>query len=62
MPDLVQKLTHRGRKLVSGRVKAVDKNLFEKPGGDIRALIVELDARDLIRLVIDDEELGEPSI
>jgi len=57
MPDLVQKLTHRGRKLVSGRVKAVDKNLFEKPGGDIRALIVELDARDLIRLVIDDEEL-----
>jgi AIPR protein len=57
MADLVAKLTHRGRQVVSGRVKAVDKNLFEKSGGDIRALIVELDARDLIRLVIDDEEL-----
>jgi len=57
MPDLVEKLTHRGRRTVNGRAKAIDKNLFEKSGGDIRALIVELDARDLIRLVIDDEGL-----
>ncbi len=57
MPALVEKLTHKGRQIVNGRVKAVDKNLFEKSGGDIRALVVELDARDLIRLVIDDEDL-----
>jgi len=57
MADLVEELTHRGRQVVNGRIKAVDKNLFEKSGGDIRALIVELDARDLIRLVINDESL-----
>lgn len=57
MPELVKRLTHRGRQIVHGRVKAIDKNLFEKAGGDIRALVVELDARDLIRLVINDEAL-----
>jgi hypothetical protein len=57
MPELVKRLTHRGRQIVHGRVKAIDKNPFEKAGGDIRALIVELDARDLIRLVINDEAL-----
>lgn len=57
MPNLVEKLTHKGRQIVNGRVKAVDKNLFEKSSGDIRALVVELDARDLLRLVVKDEDL-----
>jgi hypothetical protein len=59
MSSLVEKLTHKGRQIVNGRVKAVDKNLFEKSGGDIRALVVELDARDLIRLVVGDEALRD---
>jgi hypothetical protein len=54
MADLVERVTHKGKITVNGRIKAVDRNLFEKPGGDIRALIVEVDARDLIRLVSDD--------
>ena len=53
----VDHLTHKGRKEVNGQVKAIDKNLFEKSDGDIRALIVNIDARDLLRLVIDNEEL-----
>lgn len=59
MPELVKRLTQRDRQVVNGRVKAIDRNLFEKSGGDIRALVVELDARDLIRLLIDDEELRD---
>lgn len=57
MSGIVERLTHRDRILVNGCVKAIDKNIFEKSGGDIRALIAEIDARDLLRLVVDDEEL-----
>ena len=57
MPDFVSLLTNKDRQAVHGKVRAIDKNFFEKSDGDIRALIVDLDARDLIRLVIDDEAL-----
>jgi len=35
----------------------LDKNLFEKSDGDIRALIVDIDTRELLRIVIDDDDL-----
>jgi hypothetical protein len=56
MGELVEKLTHKGRQSINGKIKAIDRNLFEKSGGDVRALIVEVEARDLIRIVLDDEE------
>ena len=54
--DLVAKLLQKERQITNGRIKAIDRNLFEKSSGDIRALIVEIDARDLIRILLDDEE------
>lgn len=57
MPHLVSRLTRRGKKLVNARIRAIDKNLFEKSDGDIRALIVDFDARDLLRIVMDDERV-----
>lgn len=57
MPDLVQRLTKRGKRSVNAKLKGIDKNNFEKSDGDIRALIVNVDARDLIRVVLDSEEI-----
>lgn len=57
MPYFVARLTRRGKQTVHGKIRAIDKNLFEKSDGDIRALIVDIDARDLIRIVLDDEDI-----
>lgn len=57
LPDFVSILTHKDRKRIDGKIRAIDKNFFEKSDGDIRALVVDVDARDLLRLVIDNEEL-----
>ena len=37
------------------KIKGIDRGYFEKSDGNIRALIVNVDARDLIRIVLDDE-------
>lgn len=55
--SLANKLAHKGRVKVSGKCKAIHKNLFEKSAGDIRALIVHVEAAHLIRLLCDDENL-----
>ena len=57
MQDLVKLLTKKGKQIVDSNVRAIDKNFFEKSDGDIRALIVNIDIRDLLRIVIDDEKL-----
>lgn len=57
MPDFVLRLTQKDIKQVDARIKGIDKNFFEKSDGDIRALIVDVDARDLIRIVLDDENI-----
>ncbi len=51
----INALTKKDKQVVHARIRAIDKNLFEKSDGDIRALIVNIDARDLIRIVLDDE-------
>ncbi len=38
-PWIVSRLTSKQRKSVNAKIKAIDKNLFEKSDGDIRALI-----------------------
>lgn len=52
-------MTKRNKQPVNARIRAIDKNLFEKSDGDIRALIVDLDVRDLLRIVIDDEKIRQ---
>ena len=63
MPDLVNRITKKGKIVVNAKIKAIDKNYFNKSDGDIKALIVDFDARDLIRIVLDNEEIrNKPNI
>ena len=63
MDDFVGLVTQKGKKSLNAKFKGIDKNFFEKTDGDIRALILQIDSRDLIRIVIDDEELrNDPNV
>ncbi|MBC5991929.1 AIPR family protein [Pontibacter cellulosilyticus] len=57
MQDFVNKLTKKGKLVINAKLRAVNKNFFEKSDGDIRALIVNVDVRDLLRIVLDNEEI-----
>lgn len=57
MDDFVQLVTRRGKQIVNAQLRAIDRNFFEKSDGDIRALVVNVDARDLIRIVLDSDEI-----
>ncbi len=57
MPNFVSSLTRQGKQVVNAQIKAIDLNLFEKADGDIRALIANIDARELLRILIDDESI-----
>lgn len=62
MGDLINLLTRKDKQIVDASLKAIDKNYFEKSGGgDIRALVVDVDARDLIRIVLDNEDIRNQS-
>jgi len=62
MQDLVYLVTRRGKQKVNAKLRGIDRNFFEKTDGDIRALILQVDARDLIRIVLDDEEVRNQAI
>lgn len=55
MSDLVEYIVSADKQVVNGKIKGIDKGYFEKSDGNIRALIVNVDARDLVRIVLDDE-------
>ncbi len=57
MDEFVDLLTKKDKQTINAKFKGIDRNNFEKTDGDIRALIVNVDARDLIRIVLDDEEI-----
>lgn len=57
MPDLIKYLVSADKQVVNATIKGIDKGFFEKSDGNIRALIVNIDARDLVRIVIDDEAI-----
>jgi len=59
--DLVNVIQKKGKRNVNGKLKAIDKHLFEKSDGDVRALIVNVDARELIRVVLEDESIRNNS-
>lgn len=52
--SLANKLAHRGRTVVNGKLKAIHRNLFEKSAGDIRALVVHVEAEQLVRFLCED--------
>jgi hypothetical protein len=55
--DLVNLIQKRSKRNVNAKLRAIDKNIFEKSDGDVRALIVNVDARDLVRIVLDNENI-----
>lgn len=57
--DFVTHLTKKDKQEVDGKIRAIGFNLFEKTDGDIRALIANVDARDLLRIVLNSEELRD---
>lgn len=57
--DWVNLITKKGKKRVNAKIRAIDKNYFEKSAGDIRALIVNVDAKDLVRIIIDNDEFRD---
>lgn len=61
MNDLVSLLTRKDKIIVNAKINAIDKNFFEKSDGDIRALIVNIDSIDLIRIVLNNEDIRNNS-
>ena len=55
--DLVKYLTKKNRMEINGKIKMIDLNYFEKSDGDVRALIGNVDVKDLIRIVLNDEAI-----
>lgn len=55
--SLATRLAGRGRTRVDTKLTAVHRNLFEKSGGDVRALIVHVEGEQLIRALSVDEKI-----
>lgn len=55
--DLVNLIQKKSKRKVNAKIRAIDKNLFEKSDGDVRALTVNVDARELIRIVLENESI-----
>jgi hypothetical protein len=57
MDEIISRLLLEDHIPVNAKIKAVGKHYFEKSDGNVKALIAEFDARDLIRIVCRNEEL-----
>ncbi|PJZ79208.1 AIPR family protein [Leptospira meyeri] len=55
--SFVAKLTENKGSPINVKIKAIDFNYFEKSDGDIRALVFAADAKDVIRILIQNELL-----
>jgi len=61
MSELVNLLTKKGKIIVDAQIQAIDKQFFERSDGDVRALIVNVDVVDLLRICINNEEYRQNS-
>ena len=61
MSELVDLLTKKGKITVNAKIQAIDTQFFEKVDGDVKALIVNIDVIDLLRICINNEELRQKS-
>ncbi|PMR70407.1 AIPR family protein [Halomonas heilongjiangensis] len=57
MDNMVSRLLLEDHVPVNAKIKAVGKHYFEKSDGNVKALIAEFDARDLIRIVCRNEAI-----
>ncbi|MEO1296729.1 MAG: AIPR family protein [Cyanobacteria bacterium J06636_16] len=55
--NLIEYIFSSGKQTVNSKIRGIDKGYFEKTDGNIRALILYVDARDLVRIVLDDENI-----
>lgn len=55
--DFVKGMTGNARQVINGKFRANPKQLFEKTDGDIRALIININAFDMLRMIMDNEEI-----
>ena len=55
--QIIDLITKRNRKKINARIKAIDKNLFDKTDGDIRALIVNFEAIHILRIIAENDEM-----
>jgi hypothetical protein len=54
--QIVNLITRRNRRRIDAKIRAIDNKLFDKMDGDIRALIVNFDAKDVLRIISNDED------
>jgi hypothetical protein len=54
--QIVNLITRKNRKKINAKIKAIDTKLFDKIDGDIRAVIVNFDARDILRIISNNED------
>ncbi|HFJ9482218.1 AIPR family protein [Bacillus cereus] len=59
LTEWVKLITKSGKKNINAKLRVIDKNYFEKSVGDIRALIAHFDAKDLIRMIVNDDDVRE---
>ncbi|EAZ91017.1 hypothetical protein [Crocosphaera chwakensis] len=57
LPELIDLVTSSTKKEINAKIMGIDQRYFEKTGGNVRALIFEIDAKDLIRIVLDNEDI-----
>ena len=59
MNNLISLLRKGNRQIINAKIRAIDDKFFVKSDGDIRALIINFDARELIRIVLDNSDIRE---
>lgn len=59
MIEFVNIVSRKDKLEINCKIKAIGKNFFEKSDGEIRALIVNFDAKDIIRIVLSDHDLRD---
>lgn len=57
--EFVQGIASADKKILNGKFRIDSESLFERSDGDIRALILSVNALDLLRMISDDESLRE---
>jgi hypothetical protein len=55
--EIVNLITRRNRRRIDAKIRAIDNKLFDKIDGDIRALIVNFDAKDVLRMISNNEDV-----
>lgn len=55
--DLLRVAISKDRTNIDCKLKVIDKNYFEKSSGDVKALIANVDVRELLKIITNDEDL-----